>query len=160
MKKTRKFNIKNLFRIIIAFLLMSFTRQTQHDLTTQLIGEWRNVYMNIVVNKKGKPVEVISADSTNWEAILKIHPIRTHFEKNGTCYSEYFNLKDSLIRRTEGIWFLKGNKITINQIIPNRAVYKYQLSINANHATFSGYIDFNEDGKTDDYYYGIQKKYN
>ena len=158
MKAVQKFNFKNL--IVVSVSLIAFTSHVRQDLAEQLVGEWRNVYLNIVVNKKGKTVDVLTADSTNWEAKLKIHPVHTHFESNGTYYSEYFNLKDSLVRKTEGIWFIKGSKITINQLKPSKAVYKYELSINNNYATFSGYIDFNEDGKEDDYYFGIQKKYN
>jgi len=41
----------------------------------------------------------ITAFVHNWEAKLKIHPVHTHFESNGTYYSEYFNLKDSLVKK-------------------------------------------------------------
>ncbi|MCR8557872.1 hypothetical protein KXD93_09480 [Mucilaginibacter sp. BJC16-A38] len=129
------------------------------NLTSQLIGEWRNVYVKITLHNKTKPVQTMEADSTNWEARLGIKPIRTHFMEDGTYYSEYRNGKDSILRRPSGMWSIKGDSLTITQLKPDKSVLKVQVKISNDHATFSGLIDFDGEGVWNDEYFGIQKKF-
>ena len=149
-----------LFFMLFGFVRVSGIKDSNGKLAGQLIGEWRNVYLKVIIHHQNDPVDVLEADSSNWEAKLKIHPIRTHFNKDGSYYSEYLNLKDSIVRRPTGIWKAKDDSVIITQLTPDKAVYKFKLIINNDHATFNGNIDFNEDGNEDDVYFGIQKKYN
>src|ERR1700744_1058571 len=95
---------KLLYFFSAAVCLAAFTAFTnvnlsaKANLTDQLIGEWRNVYVKIVIHHKDSADAIMEADSTNWEERLQMKPIQTHFAKNGTYYSEYHNLKDSLVR--------------------------------------------------------------
>lgn len=123
----------------------------------QLVGEWRNVYVHIEVRSDGRTA-IVDADSTNWEVKLKMKPIRTHFLPDGTYYSEYFTLKDSIFRKTTGKWQLKKDSLYTDQLTPEKASYKYSISLSNGHLLLKGLIDFNEDGKADDTYTGIQKK--
>jgi len=102
----------------------------------------------------------MEADSSNWEERLHIKPIRTHFEADGTYYSEYRNLQDSIVRRPSGTWSLKGDSLTMSQLQPEPMQMTLQLQIEKDVATFTGLIDFDGDGKTNDLYYGRQRKYN
>ena len=101
----------------------------------------------------------MEADSSNWEAKLKIKPIRTHFIEDGAYYSDYRNLKDSTVRRPTGAWSLKGDSLTMTQLTPDKSVLKLQLKINNDQATFHGFIDFDGEGVTNDEYFGVQKKF-
>ena len=142
----------------IAFISASKTRQ--NSVSSQLIGEWRNVYVKIIIHKKGQPAATtMEADSTNWEARLGIKPIRTHFMENGTYYSEYRNKKDSLVRRPSGTWSVNGDSLTMTQLKPDQSLLKVKVKINNDHATFSGLIDFDGEGVWNDEYLGIQKKF-
>jgi hypothetical protein len=108
------------------------------------------------INVKDK---VIEADSSNWEDRLHIKPIRTRFQADGTYYSEYRNLQDSIVRRPSGTWTLKGDSLTISQLQPETVQMTFQLHIEKDIATFRVFIDFDGDGKTNDLYYGRQRKY-
>jgi hypothetical protein len=132
----------------------------QNNLRKQIIGEWRNVYVKIKMTavKTGKQ-NMFEADSTNWETRLGIKPIRTHFKSDGTYYSEYRNLKDSIVRMPSGTWFIKGDSLTMAQLKPDKSTLKVKVSITGNHATFNGLIDFDGDGVANDDYYGMQKKF-
>jgi len=134
-------------------------RFTNIDLKSQLIGEWRNVYVKVIIHNKTKPAATMEADSSNWEARLKIKPIRTHFIEDGTYYSDYRNLKDSTVRRPTGTWSLKGDSLTMTQLTPDKSVLTLQLKINKDHATFHGFIDFDGEGVSNDEYFGKQKKF-
>lgn len=63
---------------------------------------------------------------------LHIKPIRTHFQ---------------------------GDSLFMSQAKPNTMQMTFQLHIEKDVATFTGLIDFDGDGKTDDLYYGRQRKH-
>ena len=134
-------------------------RYNSGDLKSQLIGEWRNVYVKVIIHNKTKPAITMEADSSNWEAMLKIKPIRTHFMEDGTYYSDYRNLKDSTVRRPAGNWRLKGDSLIMSQVTPDKSVLTVQVKINNDHATFHGLIDFDGEGVSNDEYFGVQKKF-
>lgn len=102
---------------------------------------------------------MMEADSNNWEARLKIKPIRTHFKANGSYYSEYANLKDSIIRKVTGTWALKADSIIMTQLTPDKTVTRLHMAIADNVATFSGMIYFIGSGKANDSYLGRQRKF-
>jgi hypothetical protein len=145
--------------ILAVVCVTAFSAIPQESLSKQLIGEWRNIYLKIKLNINDAKSTVMEVDSSNWEARLKIKPIRTHFMADGSYYSEYFNLKDSIVRRTSGTWAIKYDTLTMAEVKPEKSTLKLHISIAKNRATFSGIIDFNGDGKVDDEYYGIQKKF-
>ncbi|SHN31084.1 hypothetical protein [Mucilaginibacter sp. OK098] len=152
--------ITGLVICFIAFTSISKIRKpVQDSLTSRLIGEWRNVYVKIIIHNKNKPAATMEADSTNWEARLGIKPIRTHFMEDGTYYSEYRNKKDSLVRRPSGTWNIKGDSLTMTQLKPDKNILKVQVKISNDHATFNGLIDFDGEGVLNDEYFGIQKKF-
>ena len=159
--------MKNILHLVIclaicfiAFASVSKNKfSVNNSLTSQLIGEWRNVYVKIIIHNKTKPVSTMEADSTNWEARLGIKPIRTHFMEDGSYYSEYRNSKDSLVRRPSGVWAIKDDSLTMTQLKPDKSVLKVHVKIENDHATFSGMIDFDGEGIWNDEYLGIQKKF-
>lgn len=140
----------------------SFTKNglQQPELKQQLIGEWRNIALRIKrnIHDKVQPA-IVEADSANWETKLGIKPIRTHFKTDGSYYSEYFNLKDSLIRLASGTWTIKNDSLTMIQLFPDKGIEKVHLTIRNNVATFTGIIDFDGNGKLDDDYFGMQRKF-
>jgi len=69
---------KNILLLIAGFIvcLIAFTAFSKVGLpSTQLIGEWRNVYVKVIMHSKTKPAATMEADSSNWEARLGIKPI-------------------------------------------------------------------------------------
>lgn len=134
--------------------LITHAQAAKDPLAKALIGEWRNIYVRINIRDKA-----MEADSSNWETRLHIKPIRTHFQADGTYYSEYRNLQDSIVRKPSGTWTLKGDSLTMSQLQPEPMQMTLQLRIEKDVATFTGLIDFDGDGKTNDLYYGLQRKY-
>ena len=162
-----KMNKKQLKHLYIASFVLSLmlsacspTKNIQDDLHKKLVGEWRNVYVKIKINnpEAGKSV-IMEADSTNWEEKLDIKPIRTFFKEDGTYYSEFRDIKDSITGSPSGLWSLKGDTISMTQNKQGGTVTKMRLRIAKDKATFSGMIDFQGDGKADDEYFGIQRRF-
>jgi hypothetical protein len=144
-----------LLAAVLSFQIPSLAQSTpQGPLAHALVGEWSNLYLRITMNNGS----VMEADSSNWETRLGIKPIHTFFKADGSYYSEYRNLQDSLVRRPSGTWIIEGDSLSMNEATPQTAVYKFKLEITADIATFSGLIDFDGDGTRDELYFGRQRK--
>jgi len=146
--------------VAISSIALHASGQT-NNLSQQLIGEWRNESLKIKINSFNNTDSTITSESKNateWEKNLHIKPIRTFFKSDGTYYSEYRTLGDSLFRKPSGTWIIKGDSIIMNELQPEKGVFKLHVSINNDIATFQGLIDFDGDGKMDDEYFGTQKK--
>ena len=129
-------------------------------LRKDIMGEWRNVYLKVTTNVLGSvdSARVTECDSTNWEKMLGIKPIRTFFLPDGTYRSEYYNLKDSLFMTNTGVWKISRDSLTMEQLQPKAAAYKVRTSVTNGLAEFDGVIDFDNDGQADDHYQGKQRK--
>ena len=136
-------------------------KEKSDALRKDMVGEWRNVYLKVTTNALGSldSVHVTECDTTNWEKMLGIKPIRTFFLPDGTYRSEYYNLKDSLIMTNTGVWKISNDTLTMEQLQPKAAAYKIKTTIVNGLAEFDGVIDFDGDGQTDDHYLGKQRKY-
>jgi hypothetical protein len=141
------------------FLLVG-CKNSEESLQDQLVGEWSNLSMKITTNSKNNTDsnEVFEVDRAKWEETLKIKPIRTLFRADSTYNSPHFNLKDSLVFNPSGKWWVEGDKVYFLQLFPSTDASYFTLSINKDTATFEGPVDWDEDGKKDDIYFGRQIK--
>jgi hypothetical protein len=131
------------------------------ELEKQMIGEWRNVALKIKMNTFGNKdtFRILEVDEKNWEARMKIQPIRTFYRADGTYNAEHRNLKDSLIYNPAGRWAILDDTIIMMDTFPERALaYRYKIVIKNNMAEFTGVEDCDRDGKADDDYYGLHRK--
>lgn len=129
------------------------------DLTKQLIGQWRNTYMKVTMHGVPDSIKTLEVNEADWAQKLKIQPIRTFFNADGTYHSEHRNLSDSIIYNPAGKWKIEGDSITMTDTFPKaNLTYRYKLAIKDGQVEFWGKEDFNGDGKTDDYY-GKQRKF-
>ncbi len=72
-----------------------------------MIGSWSNQSLNLrhhsVDNTERASLLEIS-NPTEWAGVLKIRPILAVFNADGTYYSDYRDLEDTLVYRPSGIW--------------------------------------------------------
>lgn len=146
--------------LVILFALACCTsKENKSTLADDLVGEWRNVYLNVTMPTVGNSDSTATTvcDSSNWEAMLHIKPIHTFFNKDGTYRSEYYTLSDSLFQKTAGTWHFSNDTLIMNE--SNGVTYKLRTTIKNHLAEFDGVLDFDEDGKADDHYVGRQRKH-
>jgi hypothetical protein len=155
---------KNLIVILLfAFGCTPSTKEdeTKKSLADELIGEWRNTYIKITMNSFNSitdSVRIIEADTSTWEAVLKMKPIRTFFEADGTYHSDHYSVNDSLLFIARGTWTTTNDTLTLDQTFPNVGIYHFKTALEDDIVTFSSTLDFDEDGISDDTYFGQQKK--
>ncbi len=132
---------------------------SEEDLNA-LIGEWRNTTLRVELDKKhGEPSDVFEVDEATWEETLKIRPIRTFFNEDGSFNSEHYNLQDSLVLNPEGTWSATEDEIVMITVRPFNDTTSCSYSVVDGIATFGCWVDWDEDGEKDDWYLGAQRKY-
>lgn len=149
---------------IIAVILFLFScnnaSDKKYNSSEQLIGEWNNLSMRVETNSKNNSDsnEVFDVPQGQWKQMLKIKPIRTFFRADSTYKSDYYNLKDSLVRTTSGRWWVEGDKLVWLEKMPSVDSSVYTVKVANDTASFETMLDWDGDGKKDDKYFGKQIK--
>src|SRR5688572_19611781 len=147
--------------LFLAFFSCSENSTSDMPLSQRLVGEWRNVSLRLDMQtyKNTEDSKVFEVSEEEWEAKMRIRPIRTFFRSDGTYNSEHIDLKDSLVYNPAGKWQVVGDTLVMTDTFPKvGASYKYQLVIKGDLAEFSGVEDSDGDGKADDLYFGTQRR--
>ena len=127
----------------------------------QLHGEWRNVSMTITTNHSSTHSKVEEYKEENWEKDLKIKPIHTFYNSDGTYLSKYRDLSNVVFNTTHGNWSIKQDSVILDQIKPQKRSAAYHVKFqNENTAIFSAVLDWTNNGKKDDLYVGKQQRVN
>ncbi|MCG8385118.1 MAG: hypothetical protein MJA30_06225 [Cytophagales bacterium] len=125
--------------------------QEEEVKTPSLHGGWTNISMTVEI--KTEPDTVIEVPVGKWEEILGIKPILTTFKTDSSFISEYRNLGDSLFMTSTGVWWVANDTVYMEE---QGVLNAYHFKIHHDTVTFTGYIDWDQDGEPDDLYYGSQ----
>ena len=116
-----------------------------------LDGAWTNISMTVQV--KAKTDTIVKVPVGKWEEILGIKPILTTFKTDSSFISEYRNLGDSLFMTSTGVWWVANDSVYMEE---QGILNAYHFRIHHDTVTFTGYIDWDQDGEPDDLYKGSQ----
>ncbi|MBL6449010.1 hypothetical protein JMN32_22050 [Fulvivirga sp. 29W222] len=123
-------------------------------LKEDIIGEWRNIAMRVII--RGESADsVVNVPAGKWEEVLKIQPITTVFNNDGSFSSEYRDLDDAIIMTSTGMWAVNGDTLEMTQ---EGSTTRYTTKVEGGIVEFEGSLDWDEDGEADDYYWGKQEK--
>lgn len=129
------------------------------QLEQEIVGVWVNSSMRVWVNSYNNSDTsfIVDINEDTWEMKMNVKPIVTNIREDGTYVSEFRNSLDQEIYKPEGTWMLDGDSLIMED---HQAVYKYQIFIDGDIAEFKSMIDWDNDGKVDDRYAGVQQKKN
>lgn len=124
-------------------------------LEEEITGVWINNSMIVQVNSfnNSDTSFIVDINEETWDMKMNIKPIVTIIREDGTYSSEFRTSFDSLIYRPEGTWMIDGDTLIMQD---HQKVYKYQIFVDGDRAEFKNLIDWDNDGKTDDFYSGVQ----
>lgn len=146
-----------IFLILTSIYLFSCgTDETQPE-AAEFIGRWKYVSLNVKIN---------SADGTNkdeffyalkgdWQQKIGNTPLEIHIKEDGSFESTFYTLPDSNLIESFGAWEVKGDSLIFTEQL-SRSAYQYTLKDSL--LTFRGKTDFDQDGKIDDDYVGVQER--
>jgi hypothetical protein len=128
-----------------------------------LVGKWVNSEIKVVANRtdpdEKKWEVVVECHEGNWEEVTNMKPIITEFRADSSWESVYRNLNDSIFRIVSGNWYTVNDSLFMEQTAPDSSVNStYHYEFEENTALFKGFLDWDQDGKPDDLYEGMQKR--
>ncbi|OEK06228.1 hypothetical protein [Roseivirga misakiensis] len=149
-------------RIILFVLVLgitcSCTKSNRVD-PSQIVGTWENTELDVDIKTYNKTNldSALQIELGEWEAILKLKPIKTTYFEDGTFVAKYFDLEGNPVGEEKGDWKIVNDSLAINS-----AGYKniYHVTFKADKARFISILDWDQDGDRDDLYDGWQKKVN
>ncbi|MEZ5038256.1 MAG: hypothetical protein R2828_00125 [Saprospiraceae bacterium] len=127
------------------------------DLNKTLPGTWEliniNVKVNTFENMDSNFVQEIKEE--DWEKIFYVKPVRTFYELDHKYRRAHFDLRDSLMSESRGMWNVFND--TLMMIEPD-ATYQYIVSQQSNGLlrVFT-LLDWDSDGQEDDEYAGLMR---
>lgn len=102
-----------------------------------------------------KDDSVFLVPNGRWQEILGIKPIRTHYTEDKRFISRYYNLADSLVGTSKGTWRLDQD--SLYWVVDGQATV-YAFSREGSIGSFVGHLDWDQDGKVEELYEGMQEK--
>lgn len=146
------FNMNNrIFTLaLFAMLLWACNKPKQN-----VIGIWENTSLNVTMKLDNGTDSTMRVPEGSWEEVLKIKPIITTYNANGTFKSEYFSLDNKPMGTEEGTWRMRNDSLVLNSLGYDNA---YKVIFDGDKAQFVSLLDWDQDGKVDDLYSGWQKR--
>jgi len=142
-------------KIVILFLAVAiFSCNNPGQLRrAQIIGKWTNLSLLVTMKKLDNQDSILEANEHTWEEVLKIKPIISTFDPDGSFVSEYSNLQGEIIREVKGKWDIRNDSLII---LTEGVETAYHFTINGNRVKFRSQLDWDGDGESDDFYDAIQ----
>lgn len=151
--------ISRTLKYIIPCFLIIVSCNTKEDAT--LIGTWVNESLEVDITsfrgQEGKD-SLLNIKSNEWETKLKIQPIQTTYNEDGSWESNYFDLNGENVFKTKGKWWNRSDTLFMHQNNPKDEMNFYFFTIKGNKANFKTTIDWDSDGEADDQYNGWQRR--
>ena len=135
---------------LILLLLSAFacSKKPKELRRSQIVGKWTNLTLMVTMNRYDQEDSVLRAHEKNWEEVLKIKPIISSFNEDGSFSSEYYNLQGELAQTTTGTWDVRNDSLIIWTAANETA---YHFTINGDRVRFKATMDWDEDGLPDTY---------
>jgi hypothetical protein len=123
-----------------------------------LAGVWDNLYVRIETKTRNNTdsSEVFEVSGAEWQTKAKVKVIRTSLNADSTWNSAHYNLSDSIAYNPSGKWWVVGDSLVFHQLLPTQETNTYKFTLNGDTVIFESSLDWDQDGKKDDHYFGRQ----
>lgn len=121
-----------------------------------LAGVWLNLDLEITYDYGTDSARVWYVAPGRWTDSLKILPIRTHFRPDSSYTSDHYRPDSSFWFSAEGRLEVRADSVVLVQSRPAAGLYPFAYSVEGDTVSFSGLVDWDEDGTWDDRYVGRQ----
>ncbi len=142
--------------ILIGMCILLFSSCSSRKYEEYLLGEWYNESLRVDIDAlDGQIDSVFLVPAGRWEEILQIKPILTTYKPDGTYESVYSRLDGSLLQKSSGEWVMRGDSLFLTSLGETTG---YHFEWQNGRGLFEGYLDWDTDGNSDDFYSGVQIK--
>jgi len=152
--------MKQTLRITALSLLLSCA-SPERTHAPELLGTWQNTFLIVEsaeADQMDPTYQMLAADSTNWDRVMGMKPVRTTFKEDGRFEAEYRNLQDSIYTIARGEWYTAGDSLHFFQWEPDTFAATWRFGVVQDTLHLEGIVDWDRDGYRNDHYVGTQKK--
>jgi hypothetical protein len=143
--------------LIIVFISFACDKKERTPEKIDIAGTWEYVSLNVTMNSpdNNSGEEFFYVLPGEWEAKVGITPIVTDLNEDGTFENNFYAFPDSVPRGGRGTWNIQDDSLIFME--GNQRI-AYEFTLNDSMLTIRGKTDFDQDGKSDDDYVGVQKR--
>lgn len=144
---------------IIGLLCATMDSQAQAQ-PSELSGIWQSTRVMVEINHKGEgnASTLLAEGQDEFVEQLGIKSNVGEYRRDGTYTETYVGLKDAIIYQPSGTWSVEGDTFLVRQTQPAPLLHRFHLHQQGDRATFTGYVDWDQDGKQDDLFTGTSVK--
>lgn len=134
----------------------------QDKLARDILGKWSSHKMKVVFQGRhgGLGVDSLDVQRADWEKETQGKPIITAFKADNTYESWYYDVSGQvLLRNPGGTWTIRKDTIIMTQLNPSGGpTFRLHMARQKELLYFSGVMDFDLDGQSDDHYQGWMQR--
>lgn len=148
---------KVILAIAIALLVFSCGDDKNPIKEDILYGTWQYTSLNVNI----KSVDNSSQDELfyvlpdEWTIKQGITPIITILNEDSTWENQFYTVPDSSFMKSGGTWKIENDSLVF---LSGQSRIAYSFILKDSLLTFKTILDFDQDGKIDDEYEGVQRK--
>ena len=123
-----------------------------------IIGKWINSTIDVdleTYNNSDTSFHV-AINEDNWEIKMNIKPVETFLREDGTFQNNYLDTLGNIFHSNSGIWYLDGDSLFLED--ENDEIYSFRVIVKGDVMEMHTVVDYDDDGKKDDQYFGTYKK--
>ena len=140
----------------LALSLCLFGCESKPGITKeQFIGTWENLNIHATLKMDDGSDSLVIVNEGEWETKLFIKPIVSEFKADGSFTSAYYSPDGDLLNQGNGKWEIRNDSLVLAY---DGFTFVYKVTFAADSARFESMLDFDQDGKSDDFYDSWQRK--
>jgi hypothetical protein len=122
-----------------------------------IVGDWESIALEVRVRtyENSDTSFLVEVDEHTWQMKMNVDPIITSIFAEGTYRSVQNDVYGNTILNTQGIWMLDSDSLVMED---DKGRYQYSMFIDQGIMELKTYIDYDGDGRKDDFYIGKYRR--
>lgn len=148
---------KFIITIALALFIFSCDKNEKPISMDNIYGTWQYTTLNVKINSLDNSTqdEMFFVLPDEWSVKQGMTPLVTILNKDNTWENQFYTVPDSTFRVSKGTWKIENDSLIFTSG-DSRIAYSFILKDSL--LTIKTILDYDQDGKSDDEYEGVQKK--
>lgn len=127
---------------------------TGNTLANQMAGQWTTIELHIEAKSWGNSDKdsTFTIHQSQFNTSFGFAKNKGVYKLDGTFEEEFISDVDTVLSKVSGNWDAKGDTVYVQQMYPNISENHYHFELKGDTGYFTGYLDWDRDGKADDYF--------
>lgn len=145
--------------LAVAFALLAFSCGEEKEPISEnsLFGTWQYTSLNVNINSLDNTTqdEMFYVLPDEWEVKQGMTPLVTILNNDNTWENRHYTVPDSSLIISKGTWKIESDSLVF---LSGQSRIAYSYILKDSLLTIKTLLDYDQDGKSDDEYEGVQKR--